>query len=117
MTQYIIRRLVLMIPVLFGVSVLVFLLARILPGDVFSAQSATSGLDQKTHEQLRKEAGLDRPLAVQYLDWAKDTLRGDLGDSLYNRQPVGDQVRRAAPVTIEMTVLASIVGLLIAIPA
>jgi peptide/nickel transport system permease protein len=117
MTQYIIRRLLLMVPVLVGVSILVFVLARILPGDVFSAQSATSGLDKATHDKLRKEAGLDRPLAVQYLEWAGDTLRGDFGDSLYNRQPVGDQIRRAAPVTIEMAILATAVGLLISIPA
>lgn len=117
MTQYIIRRLLLMIPVLVGVSILVFGLARILPGDVFSAQAATSGLDQATHDQRRKEAGLDRPLIVQYLEWSGNTLRGDFGESLYNRQPVGDQIRRAAPVTIEMTILSTIVGLLIAIPA
>jgi peptide/nickel transport system permease protein len=117
MTQYILRRLVLMVPVLVGVSILVFVLARILPGDVFSAQSATSGLDKATHDQLRKEAGLDRPLFIQYLEWAGHTLRGDFGESLYNRQPVGAQIRRAAPVTIEMTILATLVGLLIAIPA
>lgn len=117
MTQYIIRRLLLMIPVLIGVSVVVFVVARILPGDVFAAQSATSGLDKATQDQLRKEAGLDRPLLVQYLEWSGNVLRGDLGDSLYNRQPVGAQIRQAAPVTVEMTILATIIGLLIAVPA
>jgi peptide/nickel transport system permease protein len=116
-TQYIIRRLLLMIPVLVGVSVVVFVVARILPGDVFSAQSATSGLDKATHDQLRKDAGLDRPLVVQYLEWSGNALRGDFGDSLYNRQPVGKQIRQGAPVTIELTILATIIGLLIAIPA
>ena len=117
MTQYIIRRLLLMIPVVVGVTVLVFFLARILPGDVFSAQSSTSGLDKATQDQLRKEVGLDKPLVAQYFDWAGNALRGDLGVSLFNRQPVADQVRRAAPVTIELTFLATVVGLLIAIPA
>jgi peptide/nickel transport system permease protein len=117
MTQYIIRRLLLQIPVLIGVSILVFALARILPGDVFAAQSATSGIDKATQDQLRKEAGLDRPLVVQYLDWAGDALRGDFGESLYNRQDVSPQIRQAAPVTIELTILATFIGLLIAIPA
>ncbi len=117
MTQYIIRRLLLMIPVLIGVSVLVFVLARILPGDVFAAQSAQSGIDKATQDQLRDEAGLNRPLVVQYLDWAGNALRGDFGESLYNRQDVSSQIRRAAPVTIELTILATIIGLLIAIPA
>lgn len=117
MTQYIVRRLLLMIPVLLGVSILVFSLARILPGDVFSAQSSTSGLDKATQEQLRKEAGLDRPLVLQYLEWIGGVVTGDFGESLYNRQQVTPQIRRAAPVTIELTILASVIGLAIAIPA
>jgi peptide/nickel transport system permease protein len=117
MRQYIIRRLLLMIPVLFGVSVLVFGLARVLPGDVFAAQAGTSGLDKETQDFLRKEAGLDRPLVVQYLDWMGGVLRGDLGESLYNRQQISGEIRRAMPITIELTVLAVLIGVAIAIPA
>jgi peptide/nickel transport system permease protein len=117
MTQYIARRLLLMIPVLIGVSVLVFMLARILPGDVFAAQASSSGIDKATQDQLRHDAGLDRPLLVQYFDWAGHVLVGDFGESLYNRQDVGAQIRRAAPVTLELTVLATIIGLVIAIPS
>jgi peptide/nickel transport system permease protein len=117
MTQYIVRRLLLMIPVLIGVSVVVFGLARILPGDVFTAQSATSGIDKATQDQLRKDAGLDRPLVVQYVDWASHAAIGDFGDSLYNRQSVSGQIKESAPITVELAILAAIIGLLIAIPA
>ena len=117
MTQYIARRLLLMIPVLIGVSVVVFGLARILPGDVFTAQSANSGIDKPTQDKLRKEAGLDRPLPVQYFEWASHAAIGDFGDSLYNRQNVADQIKKAAPVTFELTLLGTAIGLLIAIPA
>ncbi|HSE46400.1 MAG TPA: ABC transporter permease [Gemmatimonadales bacterium] len=117
MGQYVARRLLLMIPVLIGVSILVFLLARILPGDVFAAQSSSSGIDKATQDQLRKDAGLDRPLVVQYLDWAGHVLVGDFGESLYNRQDVGGQIKGAAPVTLELTLLATIIGLVVAIPA
>src|SRR5262245_29036984 len=117
MARYVIRRLLLMIPVLVGVSILVFLLSRILPGDVFAAQSASSGLDKATQDQLRKDAGLDRPLVVQYFDWAGSALKGDFGESLYNRQDVAPQIRQAIPVTLELTLLATVIGLLLAIPA
>lgn len=117
MTQYVLRRLVLMSPVLIGASILVFVLSRILPGDVFAAQSATSGLDKATQDQLRQDAGLDRPLVVQYLDWAGHAVVGDFGESLYNRQDVASQIWKATPVTFELTILATIIGLAIAIPA
>ncbi len=106
-----------MIPVLAGVSILAFTLARVLPGDVFAAQSATSGLDKATQDQLRKDAGLDRPLVVQYFDWAGHALVGDFGDSLYNRQDVAGQIKQALPVTLELSFLATVIGLVIAIPA
>lgn len=117
MTQYILRRLLLMGPILVGASIVVFVLSRVLPGDVFAAQSATSGLDKATQDQLRKDAGLDRPFFVQYLDWAGHVVTGDFGESLYNRQDVGAQIWEAAPVTLELTVLATIVGLAISVPA
>jgi peptide/nickel transport system permease protein len=117
MTQYIIRRFLLMIPVLLGVSILVFVLARILPGDVFTAQAAGSGIDQATRDHLRKEAGLDRSLVVQYLDWLDGVVVGDFGESLYNNRSVSEAIKRAIPVTFELTLLALLISLVIAIPA
>jgi peptide/nickel transport system permease protein len=117
MGQYILRRLLMMIPVLVGVSVLVFCLARILPGDVFIAQNATSGgIDPATRAKLRHQAGLDRPLAEQYFDWAGHAVVLDFGDSLFNRRPVNEELKRAVPITLELTILAAAIGLIIAIP-
>jgi len=116
MTQYIARRLLLAVPVIVGVSVLVFLLARVLPGDVFTARAGTSGITEEQREQFREEAGLDRPLLVQYLDWAGHAVRLDFGESLWNKRSVNDELARALPVTLELTVLATIIGTTIALP-
>jgi peptide/nickel transport system permease protein len=116
MAQYIVRRLLLMVPVLVGVSLLVFALARVLPGDVFVAQSVNSGLSPEAREQLREEAGLNRPLPVQYLEWAGNAVRLDFGESLYNKQSVNKSLKRAFPITLELALLASLIGIAIAIP-
>lgn len=116
MTQYVIRRLIFMIPVIVGVSILVFALARILPGDVFTAQASSAGLSNETRQQLRQEAGLNRPFVVQYFDWAGHALKFDLGASLYNHQSVNKEIKRALPITFELTLLATIIGLAIALP-
>lgn len=105
-----------MIPVLVGVSIVVFVLARVLPGDVFQSAAGTSGLSEEARQELRREAGLDRPLVVQYLDWGADVLRLDFGTSLFNRQSVNSELKRTIPVTVELTILATAIGLLIAIP-
>src|SRR5215213_2045758 len=116
MAQYIARRLILATPVLLGVSILVFVLARVLPGDVFTARAGSSGITTEQREQLQKEAGLDRPIVVQYLDWSGHAVRLDFGDSLWNRRSVNSELARAVPVTLELTILASLIGVMIAIP-
>ncbi len=116
MIQYISRRLLLAIPVLVGVSLLVFAMSRVLPGDVFTARAGTSGITPEQRTQLRQQAGLDRPLVVQYLDWGWHAVRLDFGQSLWNRRSVNRELARTLPVTIELTVLATIIGILIAVP-
>src|SRR5438128_4121250 len=102
MTQYIIRRLVLAVPVVVGVSVLVFVMSRVLPGDVFLARSGTSGITAQQRTQYRRDAGLDRPLITQYADWGWHALRLDFGASLWNRRSVNKELRRALPITVEL---------------
>jgi len=114
--RYIARRLLLAVPVLVGVSLLVFFMARVLPGDVFTAQSGTAGLTAQQRVKLRHDAGLDRPIAVQYLDWAGHAALLDFGNSLWNQRSVNRELRRAVPVTLELTVLGTLIGLLIAVP-
>jgi peptide/nickel transport system permease protein len=116
MAQYIARRLLLAIPVLIGVSMLVFFMSRILPGDVFTARAGSSGITTADRARLRKEAGLDRPIVVQYLDWAGHAAVLDFGKSLWNSRSVNKELARTLPITLELTILATIIGLIIAMP-
>ena len=116
MSQYIARRLLLALPVLVGVSLLVFVMSRVLPGDAFVARAGTSGITPQQRAQYRKEAGLDRPLVTQYLDWGWHAIRLDFGQSLWNRRSVNGELGRALPITVELTVLAAIMGLVVAMP-
>jgi peptide/nickel transport system permease protein len=116
MFRFVVRRLVLSIPILLLVSIMVFGLIHLIPGDparVILGQEATP----EAIAGLRRELGLDRPLVVQYLTWLGNVLRGDLGRSLADRSPVIDQIKLRLPVTLELTIGTFIVALLIALPA
>lgn len=116
MSSYIIRRLIGMIPVLFGVSLVVFLLLRLTPGDpavVMLGERATS--DQVA--QLREQMGLNRPLLVQYLEFLGNILHGNLGRSIISNTPITLELANRFPATAELVFFAMIWGLLIGIPA
>lgn len=115
MTQYIIRRLLLLIPVMFIVTTAVFILMRLTPGDPVQVEFGQE-VTPEMLEAKRAELGLDRPIPIQYLDWISRMLRGDFGRSLRAREPVGDLIKERLPATLELAVLAFIVGLVIAIP-
>ena len=111
MAQFILRRVALLIPVLLGVSLVVFTLVRLIPGD---ATLLAIGVDQRiTPEQrelVRKSYGLDQPQPVQYLRWMEHVLQGDLGTSLRTRRSVNEELRLRLPVTVELTLLAALLG-------
>ncbi|HEV8469486.1 MAG TPA: ABC transporter permease [Candidatus Limnocylindria bacterium] len=114
MTQYILRRLLLMIPVAFLVSVIVFTLLRITPGDpvlVFAGEER----DPAALEALRHEYGLDQPLPVQYVVWMEHALRGDLGRSLRTRQPVTQAILERLPKTLELGSAALLISISVAL--
>lgn len=114
--KFVLRRLVLSIPILLLVSIMVFSLIHLIPGDpvtVMLGQEATP----EAKEALRHELGLDRPLVVQYVTWLGRVVRGDLGRSLVDRSPVLDQIKLRLPATIELAIGAFLVALLIAVPA
>jgi peptide/nickel transport system permease protein len=116
-TEYVFRRLLLVFPVMFGVSLLVFFSIRIVPGDVVENLLAERfGRDEKLMAQMRADLGLDRPAPEQYVRWIGQVLRLDLGNSFYTKKPVGDRIRDALPVTAELVVISVIVGVAIAIP-
>ncbi len=116
MLQYILRRLVLLSPVLFGVSLVIFGLVRLLPGD---AALLAIGVDQRiTEEQreaVRRSYGLDQPVPVQYVKWIGHVVQGDLGSSLRTKRPLTTELQLRLPVTIQLTIMAGILGTIPAI--
>ncbi len=123
MRAYIIRRLLLMIPTLLIVTMLVFGLARLIPGDVIDQIIAQAGegsaawaSEERSLDSLRHVLGLDLPVHVQYGRWMSGILRGDFGKSLWTNQPIGPELMHRIPVSFELSLLGIVVGLLIALP-
>ncbi|MBI2909468.1 MAG: ABC transporter permease [Chloroflexi bacterium] len=120
MTSYVARRLLLSVPVFIVVSLLIFMLMRIIPGDVALVMlTGGEGLRGATEERLaslRRDLGLDRPLQEQYLAWMAGLARLDLGKSFKSDEPVLSEIGRALPVTAELAILATLISLIIAIP-
>jgi peptide/nickel transport system permease protein len=116
MREYILRRLVSMVPVLFLVSIISFALLYILPGDPALAILGETG-DRNRYLALRAELGLDQPLYMQYATWLGRTLRGDLGKSVRTGEQVSDVLGRRAPVSLYFGVAGLLVGILIGLPA
>jgi len=118
MVRYIAQRLVSLIPVLIGISLVTFFLIRLVPGDVVDLMLGNeTTIDEGRRQELRKVFGLDEPIYVQYINWASDVVRGDLGTSLRTGQSVRGEIFSKMPVTIELTIFSVIIALLIAIPA
>jgi peptide/nickel transport system permease protein len=110
MRQYVVRRVVLAVPTLFLVSVIVFLIMQLMPGDV-ATRMVEGHAYAPTLEALRKDLGLDRPLHVQYLVWIGGiVLRGDFGRSYWTRQPIWDEFVRRFPVTLELALLTILIS-------
>ena len=114
MTQYIARRVISLIPVLLGVSIIVFSLIRMIPGDPVTVMLGERARLEDI-ERVREEMGFNRPIHEQYFEWMGRILRGDLGTSIINRTPVMDELRSRLAATIELVVAAMIIGLIIGI--
>ena len=115
MHRYLIRRVLLTIPVLLGVATLVFSLIHFIPGDPAQAMLG-EGAAPEDVAQLRARLGLDRPLLVQYGSFLAGLVRGDLGVSLRNDQPVLQQILERMPATAELAFASMAVAVLIAVP-
>ena len=117
MQRYVARRLLLMIPTMFGVTFVVFVMIRAVPGDVVDLVLGEYGAgDAATKEALRKEYSLDGNVALQYVRWLGDLARFDLGDSIISGRSVSGELNNYLPVTLELSLLAIFFSLLIAIP-
>ena len=116
MTSYVIRRLLSLIPTLFGVSIIVFLFLRMIPGDPALALGGEHATEA-TVERIREEFGLNESLPRQYITYMGKILRGDLGRSILSKRPIADEIRVRFPATLELSVCALILALVIGLPA
>jgi ABC-type dipeptide/oligopeptide/nickel transport system permease component len=112
MFGYISQRLLQAIPVLIGISVLTFAMLHLVPGDPVEIFAGDKPLTPERAEEIRHQLGLDRPLYVQYFDYASHALRGDLGVGLRSQRPVLDSIVEALPSTLELTGAALLLALL-----
>jgi len=112
--QYLLTRLLLVIPMVFILLTLVFLLMRVAPGDPVSA--ALGGrVPQEELDRIRDELGYDRPILRQYVDYLADVVRGDLGVATTDGRPIGDIIRENGAATLELTFFAMIIALVVGI--
>jgi peptide/nickel transport system permease protein len=113
--RYVVKRLLVAIPSLLIASLIVFALPRLIPGDAVQLMLAEKAY-AKDIAELRAKLGLDRPLHVQYVDWLGHVVRGDLGESLWTRRPVLEEIGQRLPVTLTLAVFALTFALAIALP-
>ena len=121
MSTYVLRRLALFVPTLIGASILIFVLMRLVPGDiaeilVYQTGSESSAVQAKQIQQIRRELGLERPIVTQYLDWIAGAMRGDFGQSYVQRRPVVDILRERFPRSMELAGLTLLLAVVWAIP-
>jgi len=115
MGSYVLRRLLGLVPVLFGISRLVFLFLKLIPGDPAQAILGERGSPEQL-QALREKLGLNRPLHVQYLTFLRNVLTGDLGVSAVSTIPVAEELKRRWPATFELALSATLVAVALGIP-
>ena len=117
MKTYVIQRLVIALLTLLGMSVVIFTLLRLAPGDIVDILFSTAGyVSESERPAIMKELGIDRPYWVQYVDWIRQMLTGDLGKSYRYDQPAWQIIRPLVPVTIELAALSTLFAVLIGVP-
>ncbi|RXT04296.1 ABC transporter permease [Ammoniphilus sp. CFH 90114] len=115
MGRYILKRLMTLIPIIIGISILVFMILHLVPGDPASIMLGTNATPEAI-EALNRSMGLDRPLIVQYLTWASGLVQGDFGVSIHSGEPILPAIWNRFLVTFQLTILAALIGWSIAIP-
>ncbi len=118
MRGYIIKRLLLMIPTLFGVAVLVFFMLRVAPGDIVELKYAGSGTfaPREAIERERAQLGLDKPLLQQFVAWGWGVVRFDFGNSMWTGRPIADEIKIRLELSLQLALMATLVAILIALP-
>jgi len=111
------RRFLLMIPTIVGISIIIFLMVRLMPGDIVDVLLGGDAVaTQEQKDQVREQLGLTGSYPEQYWSWASGVLTGDFGESYRNTEPVADVLSRAVPITLELMILALLIATLIGVP-
>ncbi len=117
MKTYVVQRLAIAVLTLLGMSVVIFALLRLAPGDIVDILFSTAGfVDPAARTEIMRELGLDRPVWIQYLDWLRQIVSGDLGKSYRYDVPAWQVIRPLIPVTVELATLAMIVAVVLGVP-
>ncbi|MBI1960101.1 MAG: ABC transporter permease [Candidatus Rokubacteria bacterium] len=117
MKTYLLQRLAIAVLTLFGMSLVIFALLRLAPGDIVDILFSTAGfVDPAARTEIMRELGLDKPVWIQYLDWLRQILSGDLGKSYRYDVPAWQVIQPLVPVTVELAALAMIVAVLLGVP-
>jgi len=118
MRQYLIRRILLMIPTLLGVAIVIFLLMRVVPGDIVELKYAGEGasISRETLEKERQLLGLDKPLWYQFGSWMWGLMRGNFGVSMWTGRPIMHEVSIRFELTLQLAIMAMIISVILGIP-
>lgn len=116
MLMFILRRLVQTVPVIFGVTLVVFTIMQLVPGDP-AVLLAGEGATKETIEALRVQLGLNQPLYVQYMEYVSSIFQGDFGTSLKNNQPVLDEILLRLPITLELAIFSTMITIVLGMAA
>ncbi|MBI1958202.1 MAG: ABC transporter permease, partial [Candidatus Rokubacteria bacterium] len=117
MRTYLVQRLAIAVLTLFGMSVVIFALLRLAPGDIVDILFSTAGfVDPAARTEIMRELGLDKPIWIQYLDWLRQIFSGDLGKSYRYDLPAWEIIRPLLPVTVELAALSMIVAVVLGVP-
>jgi peptide/nickel transport system permease protein len=118
MYRYIVNRVLLVVPTLVGAAALVFVLMRLIPGDICMVRLGSGGasVDPRALAVCHAELGLDRPMVLQFLDFAWGFFRLDFGISMWSGKPVAEEIAARLPTSLEIAAMATVVAILIAIP-
>ena len=118
MWQYILKRLLLMIPTLLGVAILVFLMLRVAPGDIVELKYAGTGAfaPKEVLDQERAQLGLDKPLWHQFLSWMWGIVRFDFGNSMWTGRPITYEIWIRLELSLELALMATLVAIVLSVP-
>ena len=116
MSQYLAKRVLFSLLVLFVISIIVFTAVRMVPGDICAIVLASPDVEPSQCAAIEEELGLDEPLVTQYLKWMGGILTGDWGNALISRRDVWEEIQTRIPLTLELTLMATIIALVLALP-